>query len=140
MVFDLILGSAILIALIAFYFDNNTATKVKNGVVLGVTLPYSEIKNNEVLRIVDEYKKGNKRFFLIGIIIFFPISIINYPSLKMIYLFVWIFFMEILSYRLFGKYNKRLKELKRENEWFISQARLLTIDTEVTRLKDKMPV
>ncbi len=140
MTLDLILGSAILIALIAFYFDNNTATKVKNGVVLGVTLPYSEIKNNEVLRIVDEYKKGNKRFFLIGIIIFFPISIINYPSLKMIYLFVWIFFMEILSYKLFGKYNKRLKTLKRENEWFISQARLLTIDTEVTRLKDKMPV
>lgn len=140
MALDLILGSAILIALMAFYFDNNTATKVKNGVVLGVTLPYSEIKNNEVLRIVDEYKKGNKRFFLIGIIIFFPISIINYPSLKMIYLFVWIFFMEILSYKLFGKYNKRLKALKRENEWFISQTRLLTIDTEVTRLKDKMPV
>lgn len=140
MVFDLILGSAILIALIAFYFENNTATKVKNGVVLGVTLPYSEIKNNDVLKIVDEYKKGNKVFFLIGIIVFFPISIINYPSLKMMYLFVWIFFMQILSYRLFGKYNKRLKELKIKNEWFISQTRLLTIDTEVTRLKDKMPV
>lgn len=140
MVFDLILGSAILIALIAFYFENNTATKVKNGVVLGVTLPYSEIKNNDVLKIVDEYKKGNKVFFLIGIIVFFPISIINYSSLKMMYLFVWIFFMQILSYRLFGKYNKRLKELKIKNEWFISQTRLLTIDTEVTRLKDKMPV
>lgn len=140
MVFDLILGSAILIALIAFYFENNTATKVKNGVVLGVTLPYSEIKNNDVLKIVDEYKKGNKVFLLIGIIVFFPISIINYPSLKMMYLFVWIFFMQILSYRLFGKYNKRLKELKIKNEWFISQTRLLTIDTEVTRLKDKMPV
>lgn len=140
MALDLILGSAILIALIALYFENNTATKVKNGVVLGVTLPYSEIKNNEVLKIVDEYKKGNKRFFLIGIIIFIPIIIISYPSLKMIYLFIWIFFMEILSYKLFGKYNKRLKTLKRENEWFISQTRLFTIDTEVTRLKDKMPV
>ncbi len=140
MIFDLILGSAILIALIAFYLDNNTATKVKNGVLIGVTLPYSEIKNNDVLKIVEEYKKGNKRFALIGIIVFLPIILINYPSLKMIYLFIWIFFMEILSYKLFSKYNKRLKELKRKNEWFISQARLLTIDTEVTRLKDKMPV
>lgn len=140
MIFDLILGSAILVALIAFYFENNTATKAKNGVLLGVTLPYSEIKNKNVLQIVEEYKKGNKIFALIGIIVFFPIVLIKYLSLKMIYLFIWIFFMELLSYKLFDKYNKRLKILKIENKWFISQTRLLTIDTEVTRLKDKMPV
>lgn len=140
MVFNLILASAILVALIAFYFENNTATKVKNGVILGVTLPYSEIKNNEVLKIVDEYKKGNKRFFLIGIILFLPIVFIIYPSLKIIYLFIWIFFMQILSYKLFAKYNKKLKELKIQNEWFLSKTKLLTIDTEVIRLKDKMPI
>ena len=110
MIFDLILGSAILVALIAFYFENNTATKAKNGVLLGVTLPYSEIKNKDVLQIVEEYKKGNKIFALIGIIVFFPIVLIKYPSLKMIYLFIWIFFMELLSYKLFDKLQRGFAE------------------------------
>ena len=140
MIVNLILWSAVIVAIIAFYIENNTATKVKNGVLLGVTLPYAEINNKDVLNIVDEYKKGNKIFALIGVIAFIPIYVIKYYSLKMIYLFIWIVLMEILTYKLFGRYNKKLKELKREREWFISQTRLITIDTEVTRLKDKMPV
>lgn len=133
-------GLMAIIILIAVYFENNTATKVKHGVVLGVTLPYSEINNNEVLKIIEEYKKGNKKFILFWLAMFLPVNFIKFMSLKLIYLFIWLTFIVITSYSLFDKYNKNLKKLKQDNNWFITRTRLVTIDTEVTRLKDKMPV
>ena len=37
-------------------------------------------------------------------------------------------------------YTHLLMDLKRENNWLLPSKRLVTIDTEVTRLKDEMPV
>lgn len=126
--------------LIAIYVESNSGLKGGKNILIGVTIPYPELKNKEVIEIINEFKKRNKIMVLIGMVLFIPISFIHYVSLILIYFFVWIGVISVLSHKNFMKYNSKLMELKRKYNWFLPNKHVVTIDTEVTRLKDKMPV
>ena len=128
------------ILLISFYINNQSAAKNNNNILLGVTLPFEGIKDKEVLKMIVDYKRENIKFTTLSFVVFIPILFISYVSFQFLYLFLWVLAIIYGSNRVFLKYNYKLKELKRKNNWFISKKYLLTIDTEVSRMKDKMPI
>lgn len=140
MIFNLIWGSVAIVFLITIYYQSKCITNGNKNILIGVTIPYLELKNEKVLSILKEFKKENFIIMVIDLILFIPSFFIIMNSIQTIYLFLWIFIVLYLSRRLFIKYNKKLMDMKRENQWLLPSKYLVTIDTEVTRVKNKMPV
>ncbi|MDS0524587.1 DUF5808 domain-containing protein [Clostridium sp. SHJSY1] len=132
-------GIIIFISVI-FYFTNVTITKPNKNVILSTTLPISELDNDEVLKIVQEFKKSNKICFLISISIYIPSLIINPENITESYFCIWLFFELILNYFLLKKYITKLRTLKANNNWFLEKKHTISVDTEVSKLKNKMPI
>ncbi|SKA78333.1 Uncharacterized membrane protein [Caloramator quimbayensis] len=126
------------ISLYATYMDG---TKPKGNIVLGVTLPYQNLKDDAVKKILMEYKRDIN--ILSGILFsssFITLLFQNYPSLIIIYMFVWFTLFFYLGNSIYMKNFRKLYKLKKVNGWFFGSTHIITIDTEVSRLKDKMPV
>ena len=140
MIFNLIWGSVAIVFLITIYYQSKCITNGNKNILIGVTIPYLELKNEKVLSILKEFKKENFIIMVIDLILFVASFFIILNSIQTIYLFLWIFIVLYLSRRLFIKYNKKLMDMKRENQWLLPSKYLVTIDTEVTRVKNKMPV
>ena len=139
-VFNIIWGSVPIVFVLAMYFNCRYMIKGDKNILIGVTIPFLELKNEKVLDIVKEFKKENIKGFIIAAILFIPSFFFKLNSNQILYFFLWLIGVYIFTRSLFIKYNKRLMDLKRENNWLLPSKRLVTIDTEVTRLKDKMPV
>lgn len=131
----------ILIFVVALFITNQTATKPNKNIILGITLPYHTLKNQDVMNIVKGYKKAYSVLILIFIILSLPMLIFkNYPSVTMIYTFTWILLLLYLNNKTYIKHFKALYSLKRKNDWFLENKQVITVDTEVSRIKNKMPV
>lgn len=131
----------ILIFVVALFTTNQTATKLNKNTILGVTLPYHILKNKDVMEIVKSYKKSYSVLILIFIILSLPMLIFkNSPSFTMIYTFTWIILLLCLNNKTYIKHFKVLYSLKRKNDWFLENKQVITVDTEVSRIKNKMPV
>lgn len=139
-IFNIIWGSVPIAIVLSMYFNCRYMIKGNKNILIGVTIPFLELKNEKVLEITNEFKKVNIVLYIILVILFIPSFFFKFNSNQIIYLFLWIAVTYGISRRLFIKYNKKLMDLKRENNWLLPSKRLITIDTELTRLKDKMPV
>lgn len=135
---DIVLISVGIILMISVYVSNNSATKIKGNVLLSVTLPLEGLKNKEVLEIVSGYKKSNIKFIIGSSIAFIPSLFMTYMSCAFLYLFLWTLVLVYGSNKISIKYNEKLMNIKRKNNWFLPSKHLITIDTEVSRMKDKM--
>lgn len=137
----LIFFFAIFIFIITLYATNQTATRPNKNILLGVTLPYQALKDENVLRIVKEYTKAYSVLLLISLILSMPILIVNkYPSFTMIYTFAWIIILLYFNNKIYMRYFRFLYSLKQKNDWFLGSKHIIKIDTEVSRMKNKMPV
>ena len=139
-IFNIIWGSILVVVLLSMYFNCKYMIKGDKNIIIGVTIPFLELKNEKVLNIIKDFKRENIIGYIIATIVFIPSFFFKFNSNQIVYFFLWLIGVEIFTKRLFIKYNKKLMELKRENQWLLPSKRLVTIDTEVTRLKDKMPV
>lgn len=126
---------------IALYANNHTAVKPNKNMLLGVTLPYNSLRDNSVNSIVSEYKRMYTILILISIPLAVPILFVgSYPSISIIYLYSWIGALLYSNHKVYMKYTQKLLDLKRENNWFSGKKHIINVDTEVSRIKDKMPV
>ena len=139
-IFNIIWGSVAVVVILSMYFNCKYIIKGNKNIIIGVTIPFLELKNEKVLNIIRGFKRENNIAYIISAIAFIPSFFFKFNSSQILYFFLWIIGVEVFTKRLFVKYNKKLMELKRENQWLLPSKRLVTIDTEVTRLKDKMPV
>lgn len=128
---DIILAFVGLVFIISVYVENNSATKVKNCILLGITLPPSEIKNKQVLEIVENFKKANNRFLGLSALIFIPTFFISYISIIFLYMFIWIIGLLYGTNKILGKYSNKIKEIKVENNWFMGNKILLASDKTI---------
>ena len=130
-----------LIILFTMYFINLSATKPNNNVVIGVTLPYMQLKDEKVLEIINRFKKENKYLMLASAVLIIPMIFIKKcDSFIIIYFFIWTFSLIGLSDLLIKKYIKILMGVKRSNNWYVGEKNIIRIDTKVTNLKDNMPI
>lgn len=139
-IFNIIWGSVAVVVILSMYFNCRYIIKGNKNIIIGVTIPFLELKNEKVLNIIKDFKRENNIAYIISAIAFIPSFFFKFNSNQILYFFLWVIGVEVFTKRLFVKYNKKLMELKRENQWLLPSKRLVTIDTEVTRLKDKMPV
>lgn len=138
---SIILFFCLMIFTIGLIATNQTATIPNKNILLGITLPTSTLENASVIDIVSRYKRTYKILFLIAVLLSIPLLIeTRYPSFSIIYMFLWILLILYFNNKVFVKYHNELYKLKKENNWFVGVPHIVTIDTEVSRIKNKMPV
>ncbi|EYE87314.1 hypothetical protein Q428_13990 [Fervidicella metallireducens AeB] len=131
----------LIIFIISLIATNQTATKPNKNILLGITLPRSFLENSCVTEIVSRYKRAYKVLIFIGVVFSIPLLIeTRYPSFSIIYMLLWILLVLYFNNKIFIKYHGELYKLKKENNWFTGPPHIVTIDTEVSRIKSKMPV
>lgn len=107
-IFNIIWGSVALVVIISMYFNCKYIIKGNKNIIIGVTLPFLELKKEKVLNIVREFKRENNIVYIIAAILFIPSFLFKFNSNQIIYLFLWIMGLKIFTKRLFVKYNKKL--------------------------------
>lgn len=134
-----IMGFVIVIMLVSLYFASQMSPQP--NIRIGVSLPGEVLKNSEVEEIVKKYRNDVLRLILIAAVASVPMFfLLSYMSIVILYLFVWIGLAMYAVSRIFTRYHRKLMELKKNNRWFGSNARIVSIDTEVSRLKNTMPI
>lgn len=130
-----------LIILITLILTYKTGERPNQNRILGVTLPYSELENEAVVKIVKKYHASCNKIGITFFLLMLPLIILSaYISISILYILGWcclIFYCYIRTQR---KYFHQLYTLKREKEWYTGEKHIICIDTEVSRLKDTMPV
>lgn len=138
---NLILMPSFIMITIVVYFTMKSAIKQRKNILFGVTLPDQALSDDVVLKMIDDYKKIVNIFTLVIIFTGLPIAFINKEGLSVLYLLIWsLVVAEWLVRQPYIHMNRKLKKLKRDNEWFIGEKRVVSIDTKISKLKDNMPI
>lgn len=138
--FALIWGSIGVALILSLYFNCRHVISGDKNIIIGVTIPYLELKNEKVLDIKKKYKKECYIMFSIMAVAFIPSYFFKLNSNQLIYLMSWFILTIYMMKKIFIKYHKILMDLKRSNGWMLPSKREITIDTELSRVKDKIPV
>ncbi|MFA5628872.1 MAG: PH domain-containing protein [Dehalococcoidales bacterium] len=134
-----ILGFTAAIVLVSVYFASQA--NPQPNVRIGVSLPHEALNDIEVKKITGDYRSALRKAVLIAAVIGIPpFFLLSYVSLAMLFMFVWIGVVFYAANRIFIVYHDKLIVLKQNNRWFAKNARIITVDTEVSRLKDTMPI
>jgi len=131
----------IAITLIAFAVINLAASKPNGNILLGVTLPYDALNDVAVSEILSGFRKS----FIISIVVFLLLGapmLLLYENVPVLtgYLMVWVSACAYTNYRIVTKHFDKLYSLKQEKQWWVGERNILTIDTEVSRLKSRFPI
>ena len=138
---NLILMPSFIMITIVVYFTMKSAIKQRRNILFGVTLPDQALSDDAVLKMIDDYKKMVNRFTLVIILTGLPIAFINKEGLSVLYLLIWsLVVTEWLVRQPYVYMNRKLKKLKKDNEWFIGEKRIVSMDTKISKLKDKIPI
>ena len=134
-----ILGFVVAIILVSVYFASQASPQP--NIRIGISLPGDVLKSREIEDIVKQYRKALLVLVLIAAAASVPLFfLLSYVSIAILFLFTWMGVVFYAANRVFTKYHRKLLVLKQNNRWFGNNARIVTIDTEVSRLKDTMPV
>lgn len=117
---------------IVMYYEGTICSKPNGNVILGTTLPHEKIKCNEVLEIVNEYKKANKIYTLITAITYIPCFFLERRiSLWLYYMLAWCFIIIYAQGLVYKKYFSKLQKLKRENNWYLLNGNEVLADDDM---------
>jgi len=134
-------ASVMVVVVIVFTLINYLAAKPNGNILLGVTLPYEVLKDNTVIEILTRFKKSYIIISLIFLLLVIPVFFIyEIIWVSTGYLLIWICVYGAVVFLFISKYFYELYALKQKNKWWVGQRNILTIDTEVSRLKNGFPV
>ena len=125
------------------YYAFMAASKPQQNLLLGATLRKEQMDHPQVQELVQKYRRSVKRFTLLCILLHIPLLILTqwYISVFITLYLLWCFFLYAGAYYLYHKYFLALFALKKEKGWFIEDsARLVTIDTKLSQIGDRMPL
>ena len=128
-----------LIIMAVCYWEAQSAAKPNKNIILGVMIPPLELSNMEVTKITKEFMYSIKILSVLAIVVHFPLMFIRTVWL-LIGWFLWFSLFYYIYYKLICKFNGKLKEVKRKNDWLLPNKHILNIDTELTKAKSKMPI
>lgn len=128
-----------LVIIVACYWQAQSAVKPNKNIILGVTIPPLELSNIEITDVTKEFMYNMKILSVLSIVIYFPLMFMKTVWL-LIGWFLWFSLFCYIYYKLICKFNGKLKEVKRKNDWLLPNKHILNIDTELTKAKSKMPI
>jgi hypothetical protein len=100
---------------IIIYFVNYSATKPKGNIIIGATVPTTIMDDNELLGIIEEFKKCNKKYTIFSVIASLPLSFMgHYIFYAILYMMLWCIFIIILESTMIRNYFNKIQELKRK--------------------------
>jgi uncharacterized membrane protein len=143
---SMIIGAIIFLSvnltfLIALYMTDRTGEKSNGNMLLGVTLPYHALKDEAIINIIKKYHNTYSFLALVFLTLTIPYLLIaEYISFTLIYFLVWSIGLLYLNQRIINKYYNELFLLKREKEWWVGTRHIISIDTEVSRLKNTFAI
>lgn len=138
--FEIIMSSVILTFAIALYASFLTAATPKQNIILNLTLPKDAQKDSRVLEITGQFKRAILLVNLAALAFGIPLIFIPLPSILLILFSVWAVVAILVNNRILFTFNRRLAALKKQNQWFVGNTHTITIDVEVSRAKNTMPV
>jgi len=122
------------------YFMLLNLSKPKKNLILGVTLPYEARQERSVLEICRSYRRHLTFTCLALTALAIGAFFLGYMSLFMTYLMTWLLLAIIAPFVSYTIYHRKLKRLKRENNWFSAAAGKLMLDTKVSyKAQRKLP-
>ena len=108
---------------------------------MGVTLPNNALKDDAVKSIVRRFRKASSLVLLKSFILSLPVIFISgLVSISMMYIFLWFTVLLYANQRTVKKFWNELYALKKENNWWVGTPNVVSVDTEVSRLRDTFPV
>lgn len=119
------------VIMLSILLTNKTAKKSNGNILLGVSLPHSELENNEVLKIVQDFHKTYTFAGLLSVLFMLPLLIIsNYVSISILYILVWCCLVFYRNYIIQKKYFNKLYQLKRDKGWYTEERKNIGIETD----------
>lgn len=128
-----------LVIIVVYYWQAQSAVKPNKNIILGVTIPPLELSNIEITDVTKEFMYNMKILSVLSIVIYFPLMFMKTVWL-LIGWFLWFSLFCYIYYKLICKFNGKLKEVKRKNDWLLPNKHILNIDTELTKAKSNMPI
>ncbi|MCL1787056.1 MAG: DUF5808 domain-containing protein [Defluviitaleaceae bacterium] len=125
----------------ALYINNKTAEKPNGNILLGVSLPHHALTDSATTDIVKKYHRAH-RLLAIVFLLLSPLLLLmaQYIFLAVFYLFAWLGTFIILNQKVIDKYFTALYALKAQKGWWMGTQEFISIDTEVSRLKNTFPI
>lgn len=136
-----ILIPAYIMIIATVYFTMKSAMKPRRNILFGVTLPSEALGDEAVTKMIVEYK--NKVKMCMSVIVLGAILslFIKKEIIATCYMIVWsMISAEWLVRQPYIYINRKLTRLKKDREWFIGEKRVVSMDTKISKLKDKMPL
>lgn len=138
--FEIIISSLILTFSIALYASMLTAVTPKNNIILNLTLPREAQKDPRVLDIAGKFKKAALLVNLATLAVGSPLIFFPQPSVLLLLFSVWVVVAILVNNRVLSTFSRHLAAFKKQNQWFVGNTHIITIDVEVSRAKNTMPV
>ena len=114
---SVIIWAVMLPALPIVYFTQKNECKPKKNIIVGVTLPYEAQRDEEVLALLERYKKEMKVIFWIMLAVVVPCLFIRSDGLWMTANMLWIVAVCFVFCIPYIRCNKALRQLKEARGW-----------------------
>lgn len=106
----------------------------RKNILLGVKLPEEKMQTVEVEKIIKGYTKDN---IIVGLPLIILITLLIYFTDNINFFVVSIFFYIGVLFLIYLRWNKRIKELKREKEWDKLAEKEVVLDAKFNRYREK---
>jgi len=130
-----------LILLIVLLFTYLGQSKHNNGILFGVTLPKKALEHPKIKELQAAYRKTYWIYAGIIIILFIPVIFLGKLfAFQFIYFFVWTALLITLMTLPFRRTFRIVMKLKRDNDWFVGEKRVVHADIKLSQMKQAMSV
>lgn len=137
--FNLIMAVCFYGCLLLSYAELRNQTRHQKGLLLGVTLPAEADALPEVAQTVQTFKKQLNFLCILLILVSIPIFFIQNFSISLTLWMVWLIVILILPYLPYLKANRKLKALKKEQQWPVTPA-VRIVDTAASECSLPKPI
>ncbi|NIK80399.1 putative membrane protein [Paenibacillus castaneae] len=135
--YTLVLIIPVLITYILVLATFLNLSKPNNNIIFGVIFPEKVLHRAEIKQLQADYKKSYTLYGVLILVTLIPFFLlVNYFSLAFIYTFIWFVAFIYTSKLPFHNIHHKATALKRENEWFVGEKRLISIESKVNTLKN----
>lgn len=139
----LIILSSNLVVVACMHYAYAQYGEYKNHMIMGVTLSEEQSLDEDIKKVVQEFKNIFKKLLIVGYITAILVNFLIYWYLS-IWLTVWLVWMfgYIAVVQWLGiKYHKKVYQLKLKKGYlFGNKVHEVTIDTKLSRIKDTLPL
>lgn len=129
-------GIVVLLCEVAVWISSSYPNK---NIVFGVTIPTSELKNEEINLLKAKFKLLWHKYLLISILTLIPVLFLyKFSPYNILYLVLWSCIATIyLGSKPYVTIHNELMSIKKQNAWFCGNTHEVTIDTKASHLKNK---